>query len=85
MIFTTEKLFVVPIGFCPEWDLNPRPLNSVQTLYISVLNKTDNVSSRLLPIRQWPHEDSCTWAHDVRLLIAATNKLKRAQKVKEGP
>ena len=24
--------------------------------------------SRLLPIRQWPHGNSCTWAHDVRTM-----------------
>ena len=29
MIFTTERLFEVAIGSWPEWDLNPRPLNSV--------------------------------------------------------
>ena len=31
MVFTTEGLFEVAIESCPEWDLNPRPLNSVQT------------------------------------------------------
>ena len=31
-IFTTEGLFEVAIESWPEWDLNPRPLNSVQTL-----------------------------------------------------
>ena len=25
----------------------------------------DNVPSRLLPERQWPHGISCAWAHDV--------------------
>ena len=30
-IFTTEGLFEVAIESWPEWDLNPRPLNSVQT------------------------------------------------------
>ena len=30
-IFTTEGLFDVAIESWPEWDLNPRPLNSVQT------------------------------------------------------
>ena len=30
--FTTEGLFEVAIQSWPEWDLNPRPLNSVQTL-----------------------------------------------------
>ena len=32
MVFTTERFFQVAIESCPEWDLNPRPLNSVQTL-----------------------------------------------------
>ena len=32
MVFTTEGLFEVPIERWPEWDLNPRSLNSVQTL-----------------------------------------------------
>ena len=31
MVFTTEGLFEVAIERWPEWDLNPRPLNSVQT------------------------------------------------------
>ena len=31
MVLTTEGLFEVAIGSWPEWDLNPRPLNSVQT------------------------------------------------------
>ena len=32
MVFTTEGLFEVAIESWPEWDSNPRPLNSVQTL-----------------------------------------------------
>ena len=32
MVFTTEALFASAIESWPEWDLNPRPLNSVQTL-----------------------------------------------------
>ena len=36
MVFTTEEGFFffleVAIESRPEWDLNPRPLNSVQTL-----------------------------------------------------
>ena len=32
MVFTTEELFEVAIESWPEWDLNPRPLNSIQTL-----------------------------------------------------
>ena len=31
MVFTTEGLFEVATESWPEWDLNPRPLNSVQT------------------------------------------------------
>ena len=32
-------------------------------IYSQVVKKTDNVPSRLLPIHQWPHGNSCTWAH----------------------
>ena len=32
MVFTTEGLFEVAIESWPEWDLNPRPMNSIQTL-----------------------------------------------------
>ena len=32
MVFTSEGLFEVAIESWPEWDLNPRLLNSVQTL-----------------------------------------------------
>ena len=51
---------------------------------MGVVKKTDNVPSQLLPIRQWPHGNSCTWAHDVRLHIAGTNEPKSAQQVKQG-
>ena len=27
MVFTTDGFFEVAIESCPEWDLNPRPLN----------------------------------------------------------
>ena len=32
MVFTTEGLFEVAIESWPKQDLNPQPLNSVQTL-----------------------------------------------------
>ena len=32
MVFTTEGFLEVAIESWPEWDLKPRPLNSVQTL-----------------------------------------------------
>ena len=32
MVFTTEGFLEVAIECWPEWDLNRRPLNSVQTL-----------------------------------------------------
>ena len=32
MVFATEQFLEVAIESWPEWDLNPRPLNSVQTL-----------------------------------------------------
>ena len=32
IVLTTEGFLEVAIASWPEWDLNPRPLNSVQTL-----------------------------------------------------
>ena len=32
MVFTTERFFEAAIENWPEWDLNPRPMNTVQTL-----------------------------------------------------
>ena len=32
MVFTTERFLEVAIESWPEWDLNPRALNSVRTL-----------------------------------------------------
>ena len=32
MVLTTEGFFELAIGSWPEWDLNQRPLNFVQTL-----------------------------------------------------
>ena len=32
MVFITKVFFEVAIESWPEWDLKPRPLNSVQTL-----------------------------------------------------
>ena len=32
MVFITEEFLEAAIESWPEWDLNPRPLNSVQTL-----------------------------------------------------
>ena len=29
MVFTTEGFFEIAIESWPEWDLNPRPLNSI--------------------------------------------------------
>ena len=45
MVFTTEGLFEVAIESWPEWDLNPRPLNSVSVYqknisYISYISIT---------------------------------------------
>ena len=36
------------------------------------------------PIHQWPHGNSCNWAHDVRLHIAGTNVARSAQQLKQG-
>ena len=36
MVFTTEGFLEVAIESWPEWDLNPRPLNSVQNIYIYI-------------------------------------------------
>ena len=33
MVFTTDRFFEVTIDSWPEWDLDPWPLNSVQTLW----------------------------------------------------
>ena len=38
---------------------------------IHVVKRRDNVPSRLLPIRQWPHGNSYTWALDVRVIYYA--------------
>ena len=38
MVFTTEGYFEVAIENWPEWDMNLRPLNSVQTLYPTKLS-----------------------------------------------
>ena len=32
MVFTTDGFFEVAIESWPKWDVNPRPLNFVQTL-----------------------------------------------------
>ena len=32
MVFTTDGFFEVAIESWPEWDLNPRPMNSILTL-----------------------------------------------------
>ena len=32
MVFTTEGFFEIAIESWSEWDLSPRPLNSVETL-----------------------------------------------------
>ena len=42
MIFTTEGLFEVSIESWAEWDLNPRPLNSVQMLWPTELSGYEN-------------------------------------------
>lgn len=36
-----------------------------------------------LQIRQWPHDNSTSWAHCVQLHIACANDPKKAQKVKQ--
>ena len=33
MVFITEEFFEVALESWPEWDLNPLPLNSIQTLF----------------------------------------------------
>ena len=45
---------------------------------------TNNVPSQLLPIRQWLHGNSCTWAHDELVHIAGTIVIKIAQQFKQG-
>ena len=41
MVFITEGFFEVAIESWPEWDLNPRPLNSVQKLQPTELSGHD--------------------------------------------
>ena len=38
MVFTTDRSFEVAIESWPEWDLNPRPLNSIQMLKLTELS-----------------------------------------------
>ena len=41
MVFITEGFFEVAIESWPQWDLNPRPLNSVQNyIYIFDVSKS---------------------------------------------
>ena len=43
MVFTTEGFLEVAIESWPEWNLNPRPLNSVQFfIYIYKSNPRQN-------------------------------------------
>ena len=51
-------------------------------IYIYISYHENNVPSRLSP--QWLCGNSCTWAHDVRLHIAATNEPKSTQQAKQG-
>ena len=37
-VFTTEGFLELAIESWPEWDLNPRPLNSVQYNYLVTLD-----------------------------------------------
>ena len=59
-------------------------LNSILLYIYDVVKQTDNVPSRLLPFHQWPHGNSCSWTHDVRLHIAGTNEPKSPQQAKQG-
>ena len=47
MVFTTEGFFEVAIESWPEWDLNPRPLNSVQTLKPTELYINERASNAI--------------------------------------
>ena len=38
MVFTTERLLKVAVESSREWDLNPRPLDSAQTLLTTELS-----------------------------------------------
>ena len=51
------------------------------TVYSVLINiyiyiKTDNMHSRLFPIHQWSHANSCTWAQDERLTVHHASKRK---------
>ena len=58
--------------------------SKMSLIYAYVVKNIDNLPSRLLPIRQRPHGNSCNLAHDVRLHINGANEPKSAQQVKQG-
>ena len=49
---------------------------------IHICNHENNVPSRLSP--QWLPDNSCTWAHDVRLDITGANEPESAQQANQG-
>ena len=51
----------------------------------SRIQKNRQCASQLLPIRRWPHGNSCTRTHVVRLHIVGTNEPKIAQQVNKSP
>ena len=50
--------------------------------HMHICNHENNVQSRLR--QQQLRGESCTWAHDVRLYNADTNKTKSDQQTKQG-
>ena len=49
-------------------------------MHIYVVKKTDNMPSQFLPIHQWSHGNSCTWAHDViNCIINCTSSILNSQ------
>ena len=54
MVFTTETFWEVAIESWHEWDLNPRPLNSVQTLKPTELSGHEFNSPWVQEFNTWP-------------------------------
>ena len=53
-------------------------------MYIHVyVVKKDRRALPLIIICNWPHVNSCIWAHDVRLHVAGTNEPKSTENVQQ--
>ena len=52
MVFITEGFLEVAIESWPEWDLNPRPLNSVQNL-VAIKLRVLIVNTKQIYYKMW--------------------------------